>query len=156
MKVSDLVTENRAASPVVGAVLMVAIAVVLAAVVGSMMLGLGTGTPEAPPSTSFDIAFEPHSGGYSNADDVIRITVTGGDTIDDPTEIKVGPNRVDESSNLTYAPTGGFTVPIEAGDEIAVEENGTDAIHAGDEVFVIYRPDEPQIRAIVGSAEVPT
>ncbi|MFC7136645.1 type IV pilin [Halobaculum litoreum] len=41
MNVHELFTEERAVSPVIGVILMVAITVILAAVVGSFVFGIG-------------------------------------------------------------------------------------------------------------------
>ena len=43
-----LLTENRAVSPVIGVILMVAITVILAAVIGTFVLGLGENINTAP------------------------------------------------------------------------------------------------------------
>ena len=49
MKVTNLFTEDeRAVSPVVGVALLIAIAVILAAVIGAVVLGLGTGGVDTP------------------------------------------------------------------------------------------------------------
>ena len=50
-------TTERAVSPVVGVALLIAIAVILAAMIGAVVLGLGTGgadTPQAQLTASFD------------------------------------------------------------------------------------------------------
>jgi len=41
MQLKELLTEERAVSPVIGVILMVAITVILAAVIGTFVLGLG-------------------------------------------------------------------------------------------------------------------
>ena len=48
MKLQELFTEERAVSPVIGVILMVAITVILAAVIGAFVLGLGGETQETP------------------------------------------------------------------------------------------------------------
>ena len=48
MKISNLFTDDRAVSPVVGVALLIAIAVILAAVIGAVVLGLGTGGVDTP------------------------------------------------------------------------------------------------------------
>jgi flagellin-like protein len=49
----DSATTNRAVSPVIGVILMVAITVILAAVIGAFVLEIGN-QQETAPSTSFD------------------------------------------------------------------------------------------------------
>ena len=48
MGLKKLFTEERAVSPVIGVILMVAITVILAAVIGAFVLGLGGETQETP------------------------------------------------------------------------------------------------------------
>jgi len=47
--------ENRAVSPVIGVILMVAITVILAAVIGTFVLGLGDQLGDTAPQASFSI-----------------------------------------------------------------------------------------------------
>lgn len=57
MEVRKLFTDDRAVSPVVGVALLIAVAVILAAVIGAVVLGLGTGgveTPQAQLQADFD------------------------------------------------------------------------------------------------------
>ena len=55
MDLKKLFTEERAVSPVIGVILMVAITVILAAVIGAFVLGLGGETQETPQaSLSYD------------------------------------------------------------------------------------------------------
>ena len=55
LDLKKLFTEERAVSPVIGVILMVAITVILAAVIGAFVLGLGGSTDETPQaSLSFD------------------------------------------------------------------------------------------------------
>ena len=48
MKIDTQVVDERAVSPVVGVALMIAITVILAAVIGAVVLGLGTGGVDTP------------------------------------------------------------------------------------------------------------
>ncbi|WP_138007827.1 type IV pilin [Halalkalirubrum salinum] len=54
MKFTQLLAEERAVSPVIGVILMVAITVILAAVIGTFVIGLGEGIGDTTPSASFD------------------------------------------------------------------------------------------------------
>jgi len=69
-------TDDRAVSPVIGVVLLVAITVTLAAVVGSLAFGIGEGRDPAPRAT-FDTSIE--DAGNSA---LLTITHEGGDGID--------------------------------------------------------------------------
>ncbi|GAB7092219.1 hypothetical protein JCM18237_24900 [Halorubrum luteum] len=48
MNVHKLLTDDRAVSPVVGVALLIAITVILAAVIGGVVLGIGTGGVDTP------------------------------------------------------------------------------------------------------------
>jgi flagellin-like protein len=91
--------ENRAVSPVIGVILMVAITVILAAVIGAFVLEIGD-QQETAPSSSFDIEESmtyvvDNSGGADGSLNlsVVSASHTGGDTIDvTQAEIKVEGN----------------------------------------------------------------
>ena len=71
-------TDERAVSPVIGVILMVAITVILAAVIGTFVLGLGDSLGDSQPTAQLSI-----SGEESDNDVAGTITIehTGGDTI---------------------------------------------------------------------------
>ena len=65
--------DDRAVSPVIGVILMVAITVILAAVIGTFVLGLGDQLSDTAPQASFDID--------SSNSTSVNITKTGGQAI---------------------------------------------------------------------------
>ena len=84
MKPTQFLTDDRAVSPVVGVALLIAITVILAAVIGGVVLGLGTGgvdTPQAQLNAQLDAeggtAEISHNGGEPLPDDEIVIQVEG-------------------------------------------------------------------------------
>ena len=108
MKLNELFADDDAVSPVIGVILMVAITVILAAVIGTFVLGLGdqvqTTTPQAqftfdePGSNNITIT---HDGGDPVDVDNLNVTATttdlshcqsqgGGDDDWDNTEITAG------------------------------------------------------------------
>ncbi|MWV64757.1 type IV pilin [Halorubrum sp. JWXQ-INN 858] len=54
MQLSKLFNDEKAVSPVIGVILMVAITVILAAVIGTFVLGLGDSIGDSAPSASYD------------------------------------------------------------------------------------------------------
>jgi flagellin-like protein len=74
MNIKDLFTDDSAVSPVIGVILMVAITVILAAVIGSFVLNLGGSLQQSAPQASF--GFD-----YNGTNDV-TITHESGDSID--------------------------------------------------------------------------
>ena len=83
-------SDDRAVSPVIGVILMVAITVILAAVIGTFVLGLGDQLGDTAPQATFTID--------DNSSDTINITKTGGQSIDGADlALSVGGERVNES-----------------------------------------------------------
>ena len=66
--------DERAVSPVIGVILMVAITVILAAVIGAFVIGIGD-DQETVPQASWDWDYEGDGG-------QLEVTHNGGDTID--------------------------------------------------------------------------
>ena len=89
MKLKKIFTKKRAVSPVIGVILMVAITVILAAVVGSFVLGLAGDVSENPPTVQIDFNYNvdgpnvtlTHDGGSSFQSDDVRLA--GADTPED-------------------------------------------------------------------------
>ena len=90
--------EDRAVSPVIGVILMVAITVILAAVIASFVLGLGDSAAEPSPSPTID---------SEGSADALNFSVTGGDDFStgDATiqaEITVGNTSLDNATTFTF------------------------------------------------------
>ncbi|PSP83139.1 type IV pilin [Halobacteriales archaeon QS_6_64_34] len=117
------IRDETGVSPVIGVILMVAITVILAAVAGSFILGLGDTTGAMPPQVSINCNI---------ADD--GITHEGGDDLT-ASELRI--NNPD-GSNIDPLSGGPFT----AGDTIA-EDGGTNDIPdvSGDEKLIWTNPD---------------
>ena len=81
MNFKQLFTEDRAVSPVIGVILMVAITVILAAVVGSFVLGLASDVSESAPTVQIDFSYDSvantvtltHDGGSSFQSGDVRL-----------------------------------------------------------------------------------
>ena len=86
MDLKELFTEDRGVSPVIGVILMVAITVILAAVIGAFVLGLGDQASTTTPQASFD--FEFNSSGAN-------VTHAGGDNIDNESVYLTSPGEDD-------------------------------------------------------------
>ncbi|MDR5657730.1 type IV pilin N-terminal domain-containing protein [Halodesulfurarchaeum sp. HSR-GB] len=93
MKLPDSLQSERGVSPVIGVILMVAITVILAAVIGSFVLGIGGDIEQAPQASltidSTDSGLElVHQGGDSIAYDNIKnadaifVTSHSGESLD--------------------------------------------------------------------------
>ena len=72
-------TDDRAVSPVIGVILMVAITVILAAVIGTFVLGLGDSLGDSQPSAQLGVSIDAPAGGSAGN---ITLEHSGGDSID--------------------------------------------------------------------------
>ena len=77
MRVKQLFTDDSAVSPVIGVILMVAITVILAAVIGSFVLNLGGSLEQSAPQASFGFDYN-----TSASTNTVDVTHQSGDTID--------------------------------------------------------------------------
>lgn len=68
-------SDDRAVSPVIGVILMVAITVILAAVIGTFVLGLGDKVSQSAPQASVEVD------SISTSSDTVTLKHSGGDTI---------------------------------------------------------------------------
>ena len=129
MNFNQLLTEDRAVSPVIGVILMVAITVILAAVIGTFVLGLGDQVSDNAPQASFSFDFSDNDGdGFNgNTDDYANITHEGGETLETRSIDVSGDNGgVNESSSF---PSGN----ISAGDTAHYNE-----INSGETIRIIW------------------
>jgi len=106
--------ENRAVSPVIGVILMVAITVILAAVIGTFVLGLGDQVQQTSPNAQWDwdqgsgSVTVTHEGGDSV--DAARLTIGGDATNSDPFS-----SPAEVTAGTTSASIGGS---LSSGDEV--------------------------------------
>jgi flagellin-like protein len=121
--VSGFSADRKAVSPVVGVALLLAITVILATVVGSVLLGVGVG-PAGEPETTLSFAV--------SDDDTILLRHEGGDPLD-PDEIVV----VDESRNALQP---GLDSTLETGERQEIVSSAELASLGTDErISVIWR-----------------
>lgn len=77
MKLKQLLEDDNAVSPVIGVILMVAITVILAAVIGTFVLGLGDQVQSTAPNSQMSFDYTDNGGDG----DELSITHDGGDGI---------------------------------------------------------------------------
>ena len=106
MNIKRLFVDDDAVSPVIGVILMVAITVILAAVIGTFVLGLGDQVQSTSPQATFVFDFADNSAGTS---DVLTVTHDGGDAI--------------PAAQLSFSATG-MTADDGGSDSYAVSVNG--------------------------------
>lgn len=96
-KLKTKLQENRAVSPVIGVILMVAITVILAAVIGTFVLDLGNRMGQDTPQASINVDL-------NAANNEVTLVHNGGDTLhSDSTKvvIEVGGSTLTESPTAT-------------------------------------------------------
>lgn len=133
MHLRHLFTDDRAVSPVIGVILMVAITVILAAVIGAFVLGLGNEVSEAQPGVSLGLEFPGAS------DDTVRITHRGGDTFDSAdVSVRVGSEyayRTGARDAFTQSSSPSWPARVSAGDVLELQD---DTAHNNEMVRVIW------------------
>ena len=93
MNLKKFITDDEAVSPVIGVILMVAITVILAAVIGTFVLGLGDQVQDTAPQASFNFDFDT---------DQVSVTHDGGDTISSSANVTI----TDGTTSGPFRPTG--------------------------------------------------
>ncbi|WP_280536384.1 type IV pilin N-terminal domain-containing protein [Halopenitus sp. POP-27] len=148
-----LFTEDRAVSPVIGVILMVAITVILAAVIGTFVLGLGDDLQNNQPTASFNFDFNDsngvtisHGGGdtIDGTSDTVSIAATGGTTLN-----ATGDNGEYANGNIEWNES------ITAGTSIDVAKSGDDN-WSSETVSVNWRSANGDSSAQLGSRTAPT
>lgn len=124
--------EERAVSPVIGVILMVAITVILAAVIAAFVLDMGDSVGDTAPSSSFD---------WDQQDnETVTLEHTGGDPIDTSTLSLTAPNGTAEANGF-----GGDwdDNEITAGDSIVIPDDtdNLDDLNSSETVQLIWESD---------------
>jgi len=155
MQFSKLFDDDRAVSPVIGVILMVAITVILAAVIGTFVLGLGDQVQSTTPQAQF--GFEISSTDADGDPSGVSITHESGDSINaDVLSVAVSGQNFDggtgDSSSDLWSDIEGGDGTVTAGDTATITANGAttgDDDFAGDPIRVIYNnPDSDQSSTI--------
>ena len=137
---STFETDDRGVSPVIGVILMVAITVILAAVIGTFVLGLGGSVGESAPTASIDSEV--------TSDDKITFTHRGGDRVanesieivtSNSTAVPLDDTNTD--TDLTVGSTSTATI-------------ATDSLSSGDTATITLVFDNGDTSAELASIEV--
>ena len=138
MQLKNLFTDDSAVSPVIGVILMVAITVILAAVIGTFVLDLGQSVQQTAPQASFDYD-------YDTDNQTVNITHQAGDSLNNATISIAGDGN--SSISLATPPDGSF----EAGDEVAFGDYNTDGT-----IRVVWTSPNGDNSATLGQSSTPT
>ncbi|MDS0294501.1 type IV pilin N-terminal domain-containing protein [Halogeometricum luteum] len=142
MKLKQLFTDDSAVSPVIGVILMVAITVILAAVIGTFVLNLGGSVSQTTPQASFGFDFE---------DSSVTVTHESGSSIDKEQL------SVTSSAGLSDA-SGDDDWPdetVSAGDTYTAVLNNTTAGWQGETVRVVWNSENNENSATLSEGTAP-
>ena len=139
--------DRRAVSPVIGVILMVAITVVLAAVIGTFVLGLGDQVQETAPNAQF--SFD-----YDGDNSEVTITHQGGDGVPSSAVQVEGSLSINDlnDSSVTNVEAAFDAETISAGDSVVIDVSG---LSSGDEVRLVWSPAEIDRSATLGTFTMP-
>jgi flagellin-like protein len=133
-----MLRDDRGVSPVIGVILMVAITVILAAVIGTFVLGLGNQVSESAPQAQFTFD-QTGEAGTSGA--LVNITHDGGDAIDSA-DLTVKIAGSDATMNAA------FSGSVSAGSQASVDVSGDSP---GDELRVVWGSSSSDETATIGA-----
>ena len=144
MNFKELLNDDDAVSPVIGVILMVAITVILAAVIGTFVLGLGDQVQTTAPNAQFN--FDYNSADSGN----LTITHAGGDGINADEVFLTGDvqeNDTVAAEDMSWSENSVHSGTLRAGDSVGVgntaADSGTDYVWNGDadsaEVRVVWQ-----------------
>lgn len=150
MQLRNLLGDDDAVSPVIGVILMVAITVILAAVIGTFVLGLGDQVSSTTPSASFAFDFDNADSSTdgnistkSEGDGLLTITHDGGDSIIAGNVRVVGSSVTDAEGKWSSGSLDASS-SITAGDSLNVRINNDDTVR------VVFESDDGESTATLG------
>lgn len=151
--------DERAVSPVIGVILMVAITVILAAVIGAFVIGIGE-DQEVQPTASFNFDFS------NNGDDQgdVVISHSTGDTIDSPDSlfVVIDGDRAEWNGDVEF-PDDTYNListdyPVTSGSQVTAtiddRFNGDD--WEGQSVSVVWESETGDSSATLSSSTAPS
>ncbi|MFC7068129.1 type IV pilin N-terminal domain-containing protein [Halobaculum lipolyticum] len=139
MDVHEIFADERAVSPVIGVILMVAITVILAAVVGSFVFGIGGQVQPSSPNANFQFDYAANGSNPGNYD--VTASHSGGDTIPSAETVRLS----------APAGTDNFTGDVSAGSTATVFDVSPDTT-----VRVIWVSANGEDSAVIAEDSTPT
>jgi flagellin-like protein len=143
MDIKELFTDDSAVSPVIGVILMVAITVILAAVIGSFVLNLGGSLNDTAPQASFGFDYNDTANPST-----VDITHQSGDTIESERL------NVTASGSTSLSSISSWSGTVGAGDS-ATYQLGT-GNWSGETVRVVWNSENGENSATLSQSTAPT
>ncbi|PSQ60739.1 type IV pilin [Halobacteriales archaeon SW_7_71_33] len=163
MKLDNIKTvikaDDRAVSPVIGVILMVAITVILAAVIGTFVLGLSGNTNSAP-QAQWQIQSD-NIGDNDNTNDGVNILHQGGDAVNtDDLLVSIGGEVVyDDGAGQTS--DDGYTIntnnwgsEVTASNNLRVNEDSASVTNGEPTVRIVWQNPDGDDTQILSQREV--
>ncbi|WP_255198414.1 type IV pilin [Halorarius litoreus] len=153
-QLKHLFTDEDAVSPVIGVILMVAITVILAAVIGTFVLGLGENVQSASPQANFQFEYSNMTGGSNDyatgaaSENYMEITHTGGEDIDkDTLSVQIGGSDVGDLNE--------WGATVSTGSTEIVNASQVSGVSGGESVRVIWTSPSGGQSQTIGQSTVP-
>ncbi|PSQ25991.1 type IV pilin [Halobacteriales archaeon QS_9_68_17] len=164
MNIKNLFKDDDAVSPVIGVILMVAITVILAAVIGAFVLDLG-GNTQSTPQTSFDFnqgTDSPSSGNFSTSGPTVTIAHESGDSLQESNiDVTVEGNQALNNSDQTVSGTTGQiwsgSGELKAGSSNTVygyHDGSMTRISSGETIRVIWTSESGDSSSVLQDYEI--
>jgi flagellin-like protein len=132
-------SDERAVSPVISVILMVAITVILAAVIATFVLGLGESTTSEAPSVTFQFEYQQDSGD-------VRVSHAAGETVD-------GNQLRFAGAALEKTEFGNITEW--SGNDVKSGDRATVSVQGGETLQIVWQNADKTSTAVLGTYEVP-
>jgi len=167
MQIKTLLQDEDAVSPVIGVILMVAITVILAAVIGTFVLGLGGQVQSSAPNTNFEFSYSAANGdGFSDGStasadtDSFTVTHNGGQDVEASNlDIQVGDETQSDPSatgELVSSASSSSTLSTGSSFTVAEDAGSSDSTFAPNEdVRIIWNSPSGGSSNTIGSSTVP-
>jgi flagellin-like protein len=149
MNIKQLLQDEDAVSPVIGVILMVAITVILAAVIGTFVLGLGDQVQSSAPNANFQFEY---TNVDSDSDDEVVVTHNGGQDVE-PDNVEVqGASALGTGSSAGDSTDGWTSDPISTG----TQWDGDISAASGETIRVVWNSPNGDSSNTIGSSTVPS
>lgn len=162
MELKQLLRDDSAVSPVIGVILMVAITVILAAVIGTFVLGLGDQVQDTQPNAQWSWE-ESSLSGASAGDTQLTLSHTGGQSVDPTTltmNVEAGsdsPDTNDIETAWTGTDSDGDLVAgssFDVVDETTATASGGESLQTGHTVTVNWQSPNGDTSSTLATHEV--
>ncbi|GGC48583.1 type IV pilin [Haloferax sulfurifontis] len=156
MQLTNLFNDDSAVSPVIGVILMVAITVILAAVIGTFVLGLGDQVSETSPQASFSFDFANDVSDSNTAAQLVITHESGTSISADRLTVTVDGTGVAADTTDDYSFSSEFPDDVEAGSSATVEKDAAgDDVWEGESIRVVWTSESGSSSATLHSQTAP-